>query len=286
MRAYSTAYKSHLAERTQTQAQLCKITRTDGTVIRSTNHDEDIIVDGNTYKSTNGYQATALSSSASLDSDTLEMAGGYKVTGISRNDLDAGLYDHAQIEIYSCNYESPTEELEIKGWLGKVTLKDNGYEADFISLSAKLKQNILKIYTPGCNADLGDSRCGVNLDNYRETGTVTAVTSNSSFTANVTNANGHTIVANWFAFGLITWTGGLNDGLKSHVKSSTLLGVLGLYLDTPYTIAIGDTFSIAPGCNKSLDPTTGHCKTKYDNMDEGRAFRDIPGRKKVFSVRG
>lgn len=65
----------------------------------------------------------------------------------------------------------------------------------------------------------------------------------------------------FFDYGVITMTSGLNTGLSKEVKSY-VPGQWTLYEPFPYDVAIGDAYSMTPGCDKT-EPT---CFTKYDNV--------------------
>lgn len=75
-----------------------------------------------------------------------------------------------------------------------------------------------------------------------------------------------TFMADYFAFGLLTWTSGFNTGLTMEVKSWDGTN-LTLFLPMPNPIQPGDTFTITPGCDENW-PT---CSTKFDNPLNFRA---------------
>ncbi len=78
----------------------------------------------------------------------------------------------------------------------------------------------------------------------------------------------------FFEQGKILWTTGLNTGLMKEVKSFASGGVVLLQEAMPYTISVGDKFTIWAGCSKRY---TEDCKTKFSNGINFRGFPKLPG---------
>jgi hypothetical protein len=83
----------------------------------------------------------------------------------------------------------------------------------------------------------------------------------------------------WFDFGLITFTSGNNNGLSGEVLSY-VPGQWTLEIPFPYTIQVGDTYTMLAGCDKSL----GTCKDKFSNVVNMRAEPYLPGVDKIVQV--
>jgi hypothetical protein len=83
----------------------------------------------------------------------------------------------------------------------------------------------------------------------------------------------------FFDGGVITFTSGLNNGLSMEVKSY-VPGQITLALPVPYAVAIGDTYTMRAGCDKSL-PT---CRDRFFNIKNMRAWPFIPGLDKIVQV--
>ncbi|HEX4499862.1 MAG TPA: DUF2163 domain-containing protein [Scandinavium sp.] len=77
----------------------------------------------------------------------------------------------------------------------------------------------------------------------------------------------------YFDFGLIKWTSGANNGLTMDVKSWDGTNLLKLVLPMPHPIALGDTFTITPGCDKRVQT----CVAKYNNVVNFRGEPFVPG---------
>lgn len=255
---------------------------TNGTTVGYTDHDTDIVYDGLTYVSTSGFTPSAVQTAADLAVDNLEVVG--VLNAINRVDLEAGVYDHAEVKIFLINYKTPADGIVKlrRGWLGEVTIKNGQFTAELRGLTQRLQQAKGSLYGPLCRAELGAAigtaqwACGVNLATFTVTGTVTAVASRSQFTdSGRAEASGH------FTYGLLTWTGGANNGLKMEVKSFAG-GVFGLFQPMPYDIANGDTYSVYAGCDKIH--TT--CGTKFNNIKNFRGEPFIPGQNEMLKYGG
>jgi uncharacterized phage protein (TIGR02218 family) len=272
VKSVNSALLAHLATGTTTLCSLVKLTRRDNVVMGFTDHDSNLVVDGVTYQSAIGHTRSALSAKSDLSVDNLQVVGIIDSAGILDSDVRAGVYDYARIEISLVNWADTSQGvIRLPGWrLGQVSISDHGYTAEILGLAQAFTRQIIRVYTPDCDADLGDARCGVNLASYTETGTVTAVASPMrTFTATISGSR----AAGFFDGGLLTWTAGANIAHPPLEVKSVAAGVVTLFLPTSGAIVNGDTFSIAAGCDKAA--TT--CNAKFANIANFRGFPFVPG---------
>lgn len=276
MQSLPTAFSTHLAGEVTTLATCWSITRKDAVVLRFTEHDRDLVVDGQAYKASDSMSPTAVTSVAGLSVDNLEFEGMLSSAAITETDILSGRYDHAEISIFAVNYADPAMgKLHLKtGWLGEVTLQGGQFIAELRGLSSQLQQSIGEVYTSSCRAKLGDVRCGVNLAGYTFTGTVTAVEAAHAFTDSTKmQASGY------FSGGLLTFTGGANAGLSMEVREFAAAR-FGLFLPMPNAIAIGHTYTVIAGCDKRFDS----CVTKFNNALNFRGEPHVPGTDKILET--
>lgn len=270
MKTVSAALEAHLQGDELTLAKCCRVELTNGTVLGFTEHDADIAYGGLTYVAASGYSASTIQTSAALSVDNLELQGILYAPSITEEDLRAGLWDYAEIRVFMVNWADLTMgELKLRrGWLGEVTVQYGRFVAEVMGMAQPLQQTILRLYSKTCDADLGDARCQVNLATYTVTGNVTTATSRRAFTdTSRPEANGH------FNFGKLTWTSGLNDGLSMEVGDFTA-DEFTLKEAMPYDVAVGDTYSVYPGCAKRL---TEDCKTTFNNVINFQGAPHTPG---------
>jgi uncharacterized phage protein (TIGR02218 family) len=271
MKTVPAALSTHLSGETTTLATLWRLERRDGIVLGFTDHDQDIVLDGLTYRAASGYTRTAISSDATLSVDNMDLDGLLSSGAVEAADIRAGLFDWAALLIRLVNYADLTQGSVIlrRGYLGEFTLKAGVFTTELRGLSQALSRNFIGTTTPDCRADLGDSRCKVDLTLHRETGTIASIaTQRRIFTATLTGARAD----GYFNGGLLTWTSGLNVGLKQEIREH-VGSTLTLYLPSGHDLAVSDAFTVQAGCDKLI--TT--CRDKFSNVVNNRSFPFIPG---------
>lgn len=164
----TSAFDTHLLLETTTIATAWRITRVDGTILGFTDHDIDIDIDGLTYLASSGYIRSAISSSATMAADTMEVHGFLDDVILTSDDLRNGLYNFAQVEIFAYNWDdvSPTMgSIALRfGHFGEVTIRPSGeFVVELRGLISLLGMKIGGVYMPECPLDLGDSKCLVKL---------------------------------------------------------------------------------------------------------------------------
>jgi uncharacterized phage protein (TIGR02218 family) len=127
------------------------------------------------------------------------------------------------------------------------------------------------LYQAGCVNNLGDSACGVNLAALAVAGTVATGSTNGVLLANL-----GVTPSGQFDQGKLTFTSGLLIGTSRTVKMATAgsPGTITLLYAFPSAPAIGDTFSIFPGCDKTFASSNG-C-AKFANQARWRGADLIP----------
>lgn len=158
--------QAHLQGEVTTLATIWQITRTDGVIRRLTDHDQDLVVDGETYIATYGYTRTAISNSEGLQPDDLDLQLLIDNSLISEVDVKTGAYNGAELRISAVNWAAPEQgTMALKrGYFGEVFYSDQGRASvEFRSLLARLQQTVLEKTSPLCRAELGDARCTVPI---------------------------------------------------------------------------------------------------------------------------
>lgn len=275
MKTLSPAFQTHLDSGTTTLCWCWKITRDDGVVHGFTDHDETVNFGGVAYGAASGFTASDVQSLLGLAVDNLTVTGALSSAAISEADLSAGLYDNAVIEIWRVNWATPDMGVLMrKGNLGQVKRGHSAFEVEIRGLAHVLNQPVGRAYGHGCDANLGDARCGVDLTGsaFKGGGTVVIVSDARRFTVSGLGAFGDS----WFARGKLTWTGGANTGRSIEVKRHGVSsGVVSLELWQAMSEAVnaGDIFTITAGCDKQFST----CKAKFSNAANFRGFPFMPG---------
>jgi len=276
MKSLSTGLQAHLQGGLTTLAELVKITRVDGTVIGFTTHDRDLVVEDVTYAADGSFSGGSLKQSVNLKESDYDISGILGSESISEEDIRKGLYDHAQIEVFVCNWADLSQGvLRLrKGWLGEVAVNGEGYVASLRGMHDLLQQRVGDSYTPECRYDLGDGRCGINLAALTVSGTVTGVVSRQEF-SDYTRGEATGV----FNDAILTWTSGANAGAKMEVRAWVYDALsFTLWLPMEETIAAGDTYEVAPGCDKRF----ATCRARFANGANYGGFPHLPGLGKIL----
>ncbi len=278
MRIISPQLEAHFEGGLTTLATCWKITREDTTELGFTDHDQSLTIDSVDYDSLAGFTPTTVENKSNMSVDNLDIEGQVFPSKITEEDLLAGLYDYAEIEIFIVNYEDLTQgKLVVKrGRLGEVTLNSQMFQAEVRGLTQHLSQTIGDVFSPSCRAILGDSKCKVALAGFTVSGTVSEVVNNQTFKATVL-----TEAAGWYTGGEVEWTSGNNDGRKIEVKEfASTQAVLALPMGK--SIQVGDGFDIIAGCDKTRET----CQSKFSNIINFRGEPDVPGTDKLLTTAG
>lgn len=276
MKLISEAMKDALQAEMTSLATCWKIVRRDGVIMGFTDHDCDLEVADSYYAAKTGFTPTAISTSASLSIDNMDIEGMLDTEAISCEDIMAGLYDFAEIEIFLVNYLHPEQGiLPLKrGWFGEVTLKEGRFIAEIQGLTQKFSQNIGELYSSACRAELGDHRCKINLISYTKTGTVQNSDAQNIFTDLLRQEQ-----PGYFAGGKVTFTSGLNNGKSMEIKEFSS-GRFVCVLPLPFSIVPGDNYIAVTGCDKRFET----CITRFANAVNFRGEPHVPGMNRMLET--
>lgn len=253
------------------------LTRQDGTELGFTDHDKDLVFDDVTFEPDAGLVGSATEQRTGLNVDNLNVVGAMQSARITDDDISAGKYDFAEVKLYRVDWTNVTKRfILLSGHIGEVTRGRVTFEAEIRSISAILQQRSGRLYQSFCDANLGDSRCGVDLDSdssYKVVGSVTSSTARNIFTT--TTSAIVAIESDWFARGTVTWTSGNNNGTVMEIKRHTLqdgVATIELWEPLPKTIQASDGFRLQVGCDKTIDT----CNGKFSNQANFRGFPRMP----------
>ena len=272
MRTLDPAFQNHLQSGATTLATCWRIERRDGVVLGFTDHDRALNFDGVTFAPETGASGSAIVSTADLAIDNADIEGILNDDALSADDLSAGRYDGAQVEVFRVNWADPSQRVQMKAAvIGEVLRQGDEFRAELRGLSHHLDQAVGRVYQRLCDINVGSARCGVDLDDpaYRTSGNVTALRGEQGF-----SADGFDLFEDgWFALGTIEWTSGDNVGDKIHIQSQSRAGDIGLWLPAGNPIQIGDGFVARAGCDKRFET----CREKFSNAVNFRGFHLMPG---------
>jgi uncharacterized phage protein (TIGR02218 family) len=255
-------------ERGLTSLAFCwRVERRDGICLGFTSHDRDLVIGGLAYRSAPGMLPSAISVSDGFDSSTLDVSGALSSEAIGEADLAAGRWDRAAVALFLVDWQEPEGErlALVRGELGDVAIKANGFEAELRGPAALLERAVVEQTSPECRAGLGDRRCRVNMASRSRATRVTAVEAETLVTVAEVSGGSH-------GFGRLRWIGGANSGLESMILSSDGLQ-LTLREPPPFPAAEGDLVEISEGCDKSF----ATCSGRFANAENFRGEPHLPG---------
>lgn len=274
MKPTTPALAAHLAGEVTTLATCWRLERADGWVRGFTDHDRELVVDGLTYVASTGFLPSAIKTASDLSVDNLDVDGFLDDAALRAEDLIAGLFDGARIEVFIVNWADLGQGrlLLRKGFLGEIKRADQRFSAEIRGLSNRLQQTAGKLYSRLCRVDLGSSECGVALGPRTDTNAVTQVIAADTVRIVTARATG------FFTFGKATFTTGANAGAVNEVLLHDGQTIR-LFVPMPRPIVVGDQIVLVAGCDKT--PET--CNAKFANILNFRGEPHIPGNDKVFS---
>ena len=275
MRQIPSEFASHLAGQCTTLCRCWKIIRRDTLVLGFTEHDRLLNFAETTFLPMSGMDTSVGETSLGLNSDGVEVLGALTSQALSAQDIRADKYDGARVEVYQVNWTTPAEYImENTYQVAEIIEEDGLFKAELHTLENQLDQTRGEHFIAQCQANLGDIRCGVDVETASFKGTGVVVSYDGERSLEVTGllnfSNG------WFDAGVLRWTTGSNDKTTSlvtthNVKNGTVK--LEIWKTLPGEIAAGDSFEITAGCDKNFST----CKSKFANALNFRGFPHLPG---------
>ena len=273
------ALQAHIAQTVTTLAVCWRLERTDGELVLGTEFDRDVVITtgplAGEYLTQVGITGSNVRSTSDMSVDNMEVDGAIRPNGdlvvndLSAAEIEAGLYDDATVSLFLCNWQAPDDGQVIlrTGNIGAVSRDSDGrYKTELRGLAQRLAQNFVRTYGSSCDAELGDTRCGVDIEALTFTGTVTAVSSTRLFSVSIDYGSPDPgLDEDFFDGGLLTWLTGDNADFEMEVRRLTYESPdtnVQLYLPMSQDITVGDTFTVRPGCDKSA----AMCKGRFANL--------------------
>ncbi len=279
MKTISTGLRNHYALGSTTIARCWKCARTDGQVFAFTTSNRALRVSGLLYEPSSGISPSALEARLDMSVANMEVAGFLDSLSITEADLLKGLWDDAEVEIFEVDYLDVSKGRLILayGRLGAVKTTEVGFFAEIRGLAQFAQQPVGGHYTKTCTANLGDDRCKVDVEALRVSGEVTGVSTRAAFATDLSASD------DVYGAGLLTWVTGENAGAIVEVFDQNGSGDVSLAFPMPGNVAVGDTFTIIPGCRKRRSED---CVVKFANINNFRGFPDVPLNDRILGQGG
>jgi uncharacterized phage protein (TIGR02218 family) len=240
-------------------------------VFGATDHDRAVVFDGVIHEPASGLRGSTFESSAGLTPGRASAEGAISAEFIAEADMNAGLWDRARVDVWRVDWAAPEYRARVwSGRLSEVARQGARFTAELVSLKAGLERMVGRVYARSCDADVGDARCGVDVNDpaFRGEGFVTeALGPKRARVSGLASFDD-----GWFAGGVLSWTSGANAGAAARVVRHAG-DEIELAAAPRFAIEASDGFAITAGCDKSF----GTCGGKFANRDNFRGFPHMPG---------
>ena len=281
MRTVPPALDSHL-KRTVTSHCFCwTVTRKDSVKLAFTDHDMPLMIDSVVHDPQTGFNASVAEAELGMQTGSMDLDGALRSDRISENDIRAGKYDGAEVKAWLVNWQTPDDRLLLRvSHISRIEMQDGAFKVELQSLTEAMDRRRGRLVRRGCDAELGDGRCGkiVSGAAYTGTGTVLSAQAQGDFIAAGLSAH----AVRWFEYGILELQTGANAGQAAQASVHAASGTnvrMALLEVLPFPVAAGDTFKVTAGCDKSF----ATCKAKSANALTFRGFPHLPGNDAVYT---
>ena len=275
MKTLTDATRARLAADVTTRAICWRVTRRDGHRLGFTDHDRVLVFEGTEFRPELGFDTTAATQEADLATGTAEIAGILASESLTEDALSAGVWDGAEVESFVVDWRDPDHRILMRrAVIGEVTRSGDAFRAELRSLAHLFDQAQGRVFSHLCDANLGDARCGVDLEGggYRLTGTIlTGSTRDTLRVAGVASAD-----PDWFSAGRVEVMDGAAAGLTREIASDrreTEARVLSLLEPLPAALELSAMVRLETGCDKRF----ATCREKFINTMNFQGFPHMPG---------
>lgn len=278
MRNIPEGLAAHIAGEATTLANGWKVTRRDGVILGFTDHDHDLTFAGLTFAAASGFAAGGDESETGLAALSSETLGALSSDAITAEDIAAGCYDGAIVDLYLVNWQAPAQHLRLKRYeIGEVTRSESDFKAELRGLSHRLGQVQGRVYGHRCDAGFCDARCGLSASDFRHAGVVAAADRSSVMVEGLDDAASARL-----AGGVMTLTSGALAGISVDIDSAARTGGrmrLSLWQPLRALPQAGDAVTVLEGCDKRFET----CRDRFGNAQNFRGFPHMPGADFAYS---
>jgi uncharacterized phage protein (TIGR02218 family) len=258
MRTLSGPFAAMIAGETTTLARVMKFILPNGQEFYYTNHDKDLVFDGDTYINAHAFDPSSVETSIGGDSSNFTFDLMLADDGVTSEMIEVGLTDNASVEYYLVDHTAPNTS-NVRYFKGTVSnVKINGKLSatfEITPLSLSQEQLAKDSFSQLCRADFGDAACKFDIESTAFLATISSVDNRQVFTTDNSD------IDNYWNGGVAVFTSGDNDTFGFEIGKSEASGKITLRLLTPFTIQVGDTVKLLLGCAKTI----GACLS-YNNV--------------------
>lgn len=249
-----------------TVATFWRIFRRDGVALAFTSHNRDLIFDGLAHRAAPGMVPAAIRLTSELRNDSAEAQGALHHASIRAEDLAAGLYDEAAIEIGAVDWDTLDHHMLYRGTMGRIEDGEGHFSAELQSAKSLLERDLVPRTSPTCRAEFCGVGCGLSAARFTTRRKVTAI----DLDANRIRIAG--IGGDDYVDGLLRLLDGPQTGLVFGVIDSD-----GEWLTIDRPLAAGTPPDTAVLIREGCDHTILTCAGRFANAINFRGEPFLPG---------
>ena len=279
MRNLDINFQNRLNSQVSSLAKCWRIIGKMGNEICITEHDEDIIALGKIFKSNNAFNATNLDLQNLPNANRGAIEGAVSIDGITENDILLGRFENAQILLFLIDWQMPQYFVQIwQGIIGDIKLNGQVFEFELSGLESQLNKNLGRKFSRICDADFGDAKCTINIENYAQSGNVIENISPIQLKANFAIAPDFENYKN----GKLKFTSGTMQNVEFPISSIETSGssyLINFKGQIAQKYNIGDQIKIYQSCDKNF----ATCKARFNNGANFRGCPHMPGESIIYA---
>ncbi|MFA9200909.1 MAG: DUF2163 domain-containing protein [Cypionkella sp.] len=247
-------------------AAFWRLFRRDGVALGFTSHDRDLAFAGLTHRAAPGMLPSASRRTAGLAGDSAEIEGALVHDAIRAEDLAAGRYDGAAVELGVVDWETLAHAVLYRGTIGETAREGTRFTAELRSAKEALALDRVPRTSPTCRALFCGPGCGLSSARYTRLAALAAVDPARGRLA-FAGIDPAAMVA-----GSVRWLDGPHAGLAMDVAAADGGAlVVDALLDPPPPP--GARAFLREGC----DHTLATCAARFGNAVNFRGEPFLPG---------
>lgn len=275
MRSLDPGFAAHIRSGATTLAHCWRLTRTDGLVLGFTDHDLALCFEDTQFSPSFGLEGGEITAKLGPQTDTSEVLGILASEAINEDDIVLGRFDGAMVEMWRVNWRDTAQRhLLRRDSIGEIVREDGMFRAELRSAQHALNRVVGHFYQANCDAELGDGRCGIDLESAQFRVDVAVVDVRDRYRLELTGQE--TFASTWFTNGRALWISGKLQGLTDRIGRPNNDGsddVFGFDAPVGDWVEAGDTLTLFAGCDHSI----ATCAQKFGNAINFRGCPHIPG---------
>jgi uncharacterized phage protein (TIGR02218 family) len=249
-----------------TVATFWRIYRRDGAALAFTSHDRDLTFGGIRHLAAPGMIPAAIHLTAELSNDSAEVQGALNHDSLREDELAAGLFDEAAIEIGAVDWTNLDHHTLYTGQIGRIEDDQSQFSAELRSTKSLLEQDIVPRTSPTCRAEFCGRGCGLPATRFTKVHTVVAI----DLEANRVRFAG--IDGEAYVDGRVRFMAGPQTGVTFGIIDAE-----GDWLALDRPLVAGTQVATRAELREGCDHTVATCAARFGNAANFRGEPFLPG---------